>query len=177
MKRILNLDTEFDVLVNIEYDEYEIAAGTYKNIDVPDGDLMLSEKGVDIPDQVKEDYYSFIESIEELLTDYYDLKIYYTNQSEDYSKYYGMIAKNDAGEIITKFKFKLRISNHPADRTNISQQHKKEEQQALNKLVPNKKFRPIVKCILVNRDQFDSYEEAIEYIYEKVEKVVEIMKR
>lgn len=177
MKRIYKLNTVFDVVVNIDYVEYEIAAGTYKNIDVPDGDLLPAEKSTGIPDQVKEDYNSFIQSVEELLTDYYNLYTYYTNESENYSKYYGIVAKTAEGKIILKFKFKLRLSNHPAHRTRMSQEHKHEEEQALNKLVPGVRFKPIVKSILVNKDEFDSYEHALEYIDGEVEKVVEIMTR
>ena len=174
-----NVANPISVEVIIEYydpDATPVAASQYKGFEIPEGPLISGLPGVVADSQAVADYEAFIESVQDLITDYYGLEIYYHNSSKDFSHYFGMVARNEQGEIILKFDFTLRISNHQPHRSNQSQQHKKEKKEALNKLTNGRSLRPITKNIIVNKEECISYDEAYMKVDNLIERTVNIMK-
>ena len=169
--------TKFNIVVELEYiPSDEVAAATYKGFTVPDGPVISGLPDAILDSQALADYEAFIESIQDLITEYYKLQIYYKNSSKDHSYYFDMLAKNDAGEIILDFDFTLRVSNHNPHRTAQSESHKKERKEAL-KQITSKATKPITKNIIVNDTIFDSYEDAYVKVDTVIESVVAVMKR
>ena len=170
-----------DVVFDSEFDDDRIAAATYKGFHVLEGSLMPSEKDAVIDSQVYADYESFIESVKSIITDYYGLKIYYENISSYGSFYYGALASNSDGSFILKFRVVFRISTHSARRTSDTQQHKKDEEEAVKKagnISQNKRLpRIISKSIIVNNVEFQSYFQAIEAVDNMIADAVEVMTR
>lgn len=163
--KVTTIPMHFDIEVEIEYFDtqaqgIQVTASEYKGFQIPDGPLLSGVPGAVIDSQALIDYEDFIESVTDLITDYYDLDIYYKNTSPDHSNYFGMLAKNAKGEIILDFDFTLRVSNHDPHRSAQSQQHKKERKAALNKITKNKKTKPITHSIIVNSEIYDTYIEA-----------------
>lgn len=184
MKRYIKSTTNDTIKVNVVYNVeltqdsgHEVAAASYKGIEIPEGELMPAEKDAIFDSQAYRDYRSFIESVEELLTDYYELHLYYKNESKYNSFYYGFLAKNDDESLVFDFTLRFRISTHDAHRTHESQQHKKDQKEALRKLAGTKKVKAISRDVVVNSEQFETYVEAIEEIDRIVEKAVEVMTR
>ncbi len=166
-----------EVEIEIPHPEGQVAAATYKGFNVPEGKLLPAEKDAIFDSQALEDYRAFIDSIEDLITDYYELNVFYKNNSPDNSFYFGMLAKDNNGNLLLDFDFTLRISTHPAHRTDQSQKHKKEKDAALAELTKGKKTKPLRKYILVNDKQYDDYIEAYLAVDKMIESQVEIMKR
>ena len=175
---------EFDIDITIipKYTTEEIKSAMYKGFEIPDGEVISGIKGAIITDQIESDYNAFIESVEDLLKEYYNLKLFYENSSPDYSHYYSFLAQNKVtNEVYFKFRLRLRISNHDPHRSKQSQQHKKEETQTeeykrLTKDI-SKDPKPYTKNIVVNKEIYDSYEDAFIDIDEKVEGWIEKMKK
>lgn len=163
--------------VELNHVEDQVAAATYKGFYVPEGELLPAEKDAIINSQMYADYEGFIESVEDLLTDYYELKIYYKNDSPDNSFYYGVLAKNSDATLILDFSATFRISNHRGHRTDEQTKHKKEQKAKLRELSNGKKVQIIYKPIIVNQKTFDSYFEAFEAVDSIIAEAVEIMER
>ena len=160
----------FDIEVIIELGsgtENTVAAATYNGFYIPEGELLPAEKDAVIDSQAYVDYEDFIESVEDLITDYFELHIYYKNKSKDFSRYFGMVVKDDEGNVVANFNFNLRISNHDPHRSKRSQQHKKESNEALAKIT-KKKLQPITKSITINREKFVDYTEAYIRLVQKL---------
>lgn len=184
MKRYLKASSSestthrIEVVFEVGYKDAEsVAAATYRGYNVPEGPLLPAEKDAIIDSQVYQDYQDFIESVEDLCTDYYDLEIYYKNKSQDNSFYWGMLAKNSDESLILDFDFTLRVSNHDSHRSEQSQKHKAEKKAKLAEIAKGKKTRPITRSIVVNQDKFSSWMEAYEAICDLVEGVVATMTR
>lgn len=167
------------VIVEIEIptSPTQVAAGTRTGQELPKGELLPSEKDVLISSQALEDYHSFIESVEDLISDYYGLDIYYKNDLPDNSWYFGFIAKNSDGTPVIDFEATIRVSNHPSHRSPESQANKQKQKAALKEYVGDIKLKPIRKTILVNKDQFASYEEAYDAVDQLVEGVNKVLTR
>lgn len=187
MKRMIksNIDHEvvkkhIDIEVEIDMnnlDEGPIAAATYKGFYIPEGPLLPQEKDAVIDSQALEDYHAFIQSVEDLLTDYYDLEVYYKNDSPDHSFYFGMLAKSKDGAILIDFDFTLRVSNHPAKSSPQSKYNKKQKAEALKTYTKGKRSQPVTRSIVVNENRFDSYSDAYLEVDKQVEDVVSILKK
>ncbi len=184
MKRVVRYLDEPDtikisVIVEVEMrlKDDPVAAATFDHKELPQGQLLPSEKDAVIDSQVLEDYHAFIESIEDLITDYYDLHIYYKNSSPDNSFYFGMIAKDADNIPIIDFEACIRISNHAASRSPQSQHNKKLMKEALRREVGNAKLKPIRKRIIVNRDEFADYDAAYSAVDELIENVTSKLKK
>lgn len=171
---IFNIDVVMDIY---PYYSEMIAASEYKGYTFPDGELPSSDKHIKWSDQTIADYDSFLESVEDYLVDTYDLEVYYRNYSEEHSMYFGMLAKDNNGNILFKFNLRLRISNHSAHRSQASQRYKKEEKHELAKITKNKKLQPIVRYVVVNNTEFRSYLDAIIYIDDVIDEVMMKMQR
>jgi len=172
------LPVHIDIVVEIEYyDPVPVAAAEYKGFSIPDGPVITGIPDAILDSQAIADFDAFLESVEDLCTEYYDLEIYYKNVSPYHSCYFGMLAKDCEGNVVLDFDFSLRISNHEPHRSENSQKHKKERQAALNQITQGKKPRPITKIITVNAEEVDSYEEAYMKVDAIIERVVDIMTR
>ena len=175
---------EFDINVDIvpKYTDEEIESSIYKGFTIPDGEVIPETKCDRFSDEIEADYAAFVESVEDLLTEYYGFELYYENKQGQHSKYFSFLAKEkETGKIYLKFRLRLRVSNHDAHRTDASQSHKKEETETekykeLTKNAPRVP-RPYTKNILVNSTMFNSYEEAFIDVDEKIEKWIEVMKK
>ena len=179
-----NTPMEFEITVDIspKYSAEEIAAAMYKGFRIPDGAVIPGVKDAVFTDQIIVDYEMFIESVEDLLEEYYGLILFYENKSSDYSNYYSFLAKDkESGKIYFKFRLRLRISNHPAHRSTNSQKHKKEETTSdkykdLTKGI-SRDPRPYTKSIVVNDEIYDSYETAFVDIDAQIAQWVEVMRK
>lgn len=187
MKRVIkgNINSDstkrhISIIVEIDINDptsEPVAAATYKGFYIPEGPLLPEEKGAIIGTQALEDYHAFIESVEDLFTEYYGLEIYYKNDSPSHSYYFGLLAKNSDGSIILDFDFTLRVSNHPAHRSKQSQHFKKERQAALKELSGQKKPQPVTRYIIVNNNTFSNYMDAYFKVDEEIKEVVDKMVR
>ena len=84
MKRYMHDDRytsnfHFDIVVEIEYfdDTTRVAASEYKGFYVPDGPVISGLPDAVLGSQALQDYSDFIESIQNLMTAFYHLEIYY----------------------------------------------------------------------------------------------------
>lgn len=172
----------FDIVIDIipKYTTEEVKAAMYKGFEIPDGEVISGIKGAIITDQILSDYNAFIESVEDLLMEYYGLKVFYTNQSDGHSQYYSFFAKDkNTGKIYFKFKLRLRISNHDPHRSKESQAHKKEDTKTddYKKLMKGikKDPRPYTQSIVANKEKYDSYETAFIEIDKNIEHWIDVM--
>lgn len=184
MKRYIHsvdnpITLKLDISYNIELfgSGQEVAAASYKGFNIPEGELMPSDKHAIINSQEYENYHAFIDSVEGLLRDYYCLHIFYKNESNYDSFYCGCLAKNDDESLIIDFNLNLKVSTHPAHRTNESKQHKKEQEAARSKATKGKPTRPIFISVVVNKETFSSYINAFEEVDRLVENAVEKLNR
>ena len=168
---------KFDVVIQV-FQDLEILSATYKGLYIPEGEVIPGDKNAIISEQVLADYDDFIESIEDLLIDNYNLELTYFNDSDDHSYYYNFLAKDGSGEVILKFRLRLRISNHKAHRNKAQQSHKKDELNSpeLLKFTHGKSLIPYAKQIMINNKIYDSYMDAIEDIDDQVNGWVKKMK-
>lgn len=175
--RTVKIDVIFNVELVYQEGNDEIAAATYRGIEIPEGELLPAEKDAIVHSQAYRDYHSFIDSVEELLMDYYELEVYYKNESDYNSFYYGLLAKDNDNSLLFDFTLHLRVSTHEAHRTQESQRNKKKEKQALNQLSKGKKVRVISSNVIVNRDEFSSYIYAIGQVDDIVKDAIDVMTR
>ena len=180
MKRVINNKIEKEFIIEVILTEtQDVAAATYRGFSVPDGPVIDGTKGVVLSAQVIADYEAFIVSIEDLCTEYYGLKIIYQNASEDYSHYYSFLATDDEGNVKLKFRLRLRVSNHPAHRSKLSQKHKKEETQSpeYKKYVVGKPPQPLFRQILVNNQEYSNYVQAFADICNILDECMETLSK
>ena len=168
------------VYIEVEIEYYgpvPVAASEYRGFYVPDGPLISGLPNAVVDSQALVDYEDFIESVQDLITEYYELHIYYKNESKGLSHYFGILAKDVDGTIILDFDFNLRVSNHDPHRSTSSQKHKKERDIELKRLSEGKKPRPLTKSITVNSEEFENYMDAYLKVDSIIEHAVEIITR
>lgn len=169
---------DVEVVLNFDSNELKVAASRYlSEKDFPQGNVISDASYRAISQQEIADYESFVDTIADLFEDYYGLQVAFTSQSKYLSHYYVLIAKDSNGELLFKFRFKLRISTHEAKRTASRQQRKAEENKAIQQLASGKKLRPINRDIVVNNQEFDSYYQAYEYIDDEIQEVLEKVRK
>ena len=168
----------FDIEVLIDQDT-SILSSMYKGIQIPDGEVIPGQKDAIISEQVLADYDSFVESIEDLLIDVYNLELTYYDNSENNSNYYNFLAKDKSGIVKIKIRLRLRISNHKAHRSEMSQKHKSEELNSpeLIKYTNKRSTIPYAKNVIVNDESYNSYLDAVIDIDEKIQHWVDVMTR
>ena len=176
----VNVETlNFDMEIVLDVYPYGdlIAAAEYKGYIISCRRQFTIRKYVEWSEQITADYNAFLETLEDLLTDYYELHVYYHNLSKDHSKYLGMLAQDDEGKLILKFNFIFRVSNHDPHKSKESQYNKKKAKQELAKITKGKKLRPTNLCVIVNNEEFDSYDDAVAYIDHNVEYKLKFMQK
>lgn len=184
MKRLLNNIPTFDIDVLID----ELNGGAIESSADPSNYYIPSGRVIeDIKDndpQVIADYDAFVETIEDLLIDYYHFELTYYDDNENNSRYYNFLAKDSEGNITMKFRLRLRISNHVPHRTQKSQKKKNSEiensREELHKFLNDNqisKLKAYTKVIIINNKEYDSYEEAFIDIDKMIERFVEVMNK
>lgn len=165
------------VIYYFEDDDFDIAASTRLNpSDFPSSNVISTALFNDLSDQEIADYESFVETIEDLLVEYYDFEIVYSSESKYLSHYYVLLAKDNDGNIIFKFRLKLRVSNHLAKRTPNQKKRKAEERKAVSSYLKGKKVKPMNKDMIVNNTKYSSYYDAYVHIDDEIQKALKIMK-
>lgn len=162
---------EFDVIVDIipKYTTEEIKSAIHKGF-LPDGEVISGLRSAIITYQIEVDHYSFIESVEDLLTEYYELELLHNGEPYNYSYHYVLRAKDKKDDkVYFNFSFRLRINNQPEVRT-----------ETLNN---NELAKDISKCrqsyykrIYVNNVVYNTYEDAFIDIDTQVEHQVNDMR-
>lgn len=162
-----------EVIYSFTDDYFDIAASRYLDTSDFTNNGVISSNPLDkLSDQEIADYESFVDTIEDLLTEYYDFEVIYSNSSNYLSHYYVLLAKDDKGNVIFKFRLKLRVSNHQAKRTSNQKKRKAEERQAIEKYLKGKKVRPINKDIIINNTKYKSYYDAYKYIDDEIQETI-----
>ena len=178
IKPISQIPTHIDIVVDIElFGNDPIAASTYKGIQVPDGPVISGVPEAIYDSDAVVNFEEFIDSIRELITDFYELDLYYKNESPDKSNYFGMLAKDSDGLIILDFDFTLRIANHDPRRTEKSKHQRKLQEQALKERIGDESIKHIRHTVTVNNEKFDSYIKAFAHVDSIIEGTVESMKK
>lgn len=179
---VIKLDVVFEAELTELFDstDMNIAAATIRGIYIPEGELMPAEKDAIFSSQCYTDFCTFNEGVNDLLADYCGLDVYYKNESDTHSFYFGSLAKAADGTLLVDFTCVLRISTHDPVRSKSSQKHKKEREEALqNRIGDSKKakgVKVIPKSITVNRETFDSYADAFFHVCDFVDTVVKKIK-
>ena len=186
---ILNLPLSFDICVYTDHPilhedaEIEISAASKEDVrnKLPKGPVISKDRKR-ITRLMIDEYESFVQRIEDTCEEVYDLVGTYTNESDDLSHYYNYLVRNAEGNIIAKFRIRLRISNHEPKRTKQQQHNKKEElnSEKLHELLSEQqisKMNPYPILVVVNDETFKSYEDAFDMIDERLQRAIEIARR
>ena len=163
-----------EVIYSYSGESSNIAASEYVG---PRGPVISGDKGAIIDEQEEADYWAFIETIEDLLEGHHELQLIYKSQSEDYSKYYSFLAKDDAGNVLFNFRLRLRISNHAPHSTQHQKANKAAEKRAVAPYLKGHKPDILTKIIVVNNHKYTDYLDAYMYIKKEVDRWVKIMQR
>ena len=175
---------EFDINVEIipKYTAEEMKSAMNNRGEPPDVEVISGLKAAIITYKIEPDYEAFIESVEDLLTEYYGLELFYMHKPDGHSKYYSFLAKDKtSSKVYFEFRLRLDILNHPANRTGAFQKHNieaadTERNMELTEDV-SKDPRPYSIRVTVNNAQFDSYETAFVDTDEKIMKWIEEISR
>lgn len=187
-KKLDSIPLEFNVIVDIDSSLIYgfLDANIEGSIDLSDFNLpegpVISKDRKRITQQMINDFECFVDDVETLCELNYGLEVTYTNISPDHSHYYNFLAKDADGNIIARFRFRLRISNHKAHRTKQQTQNKKSEINSprLHELLTEEqisKLRVRSEDIVINDDYFDNYTEAFEYVDSVIRRSVEVITR
>lgn len=187
-KKLNSTPLEFNVIVDIDSSLIYgfLDANIEGSIDLSDFNLpegpVISKDRKRITQQMINDFECFVDDVETLCELNYGLKVTYTNISPDHSHYYNFLAKDADDNIIARFRFRLRISNHKAHRTKQQTQNKKSEINSprLHELLTEEqitKLRVRSEDIVINDDYFDNYTEAFEYVDSVIRRSVEVITR
>lgn len=177
-----SIPVEFNIDVVLSYiddiDDISIAASTHRGYELPDGPLMPPNKDDAVTEQQIIDYETFLQDVIDFLEDNCELQVIYKNKSPDRSLYRTFLAKDDKGNLLFKFKTRLRVSTHDPHRTEQQQANKKaEEKSTAHYFEGKKKPRKMTKIITVNSEKYISYFEAFADICDTIDNCLEVMKR
>lgn len=169
--------------VRANYPEFPggIAAADISDFDLPKG-KVISKYKEKVTQEMVDDFESFMDNVEILCEENYQLVGTYKNVSSDHSHYYNYLAQDDEGNIVVDIRLRLRISNHSPKRTKTQQQNKKQElrsEELKRLLTPDQiqNLRPHTVIITVNDSVYDSYEDAFADVDRRIGRAVEIMAR
>lgn len=181
MKRYIreNIDIlKLQVIVEVEFSEdSKSIAASYDSERFKDSELPPAAKDALIDSQVLADYHAFVETLEDLITDYFGLQIYYKNDSPYNSFYFGVLAVDDEGNYILDCEAAIRISTHDTHRTPESEKHKVDQKNELKKLTKGKRLQPVRRNIIINDHEFENYDEAYEFAFSQLESAASKLNR
>ena len=176
IKLNFNVEVVFGI---IEQSAENIAASLDSVPDkVPKSKLPHVVKNVPLGPQAQADFDAFIECVEELMEDYYDLHVYYRHRSKYHSRYYTCAAKDKNGMLIVDFKVKIRIATHEAHESSQADYNKKKEKEAELNLTKGVKLKPLLIKLQCNDENEDveTYDQAYLWIDKRIEEKVSIMR-
>lgn len=158
-----------------------VAAIDVSKYNLPTGPVISRYRNR-ITQQMIDDFEAFMEDVESLCEDNYGLIGTYKHVSDDHSYYYNYLAKDSKGDVIIKFRLRLRISNHPAKKGKKQKYNKNAElaSQKLKEMLSDdeiRKLRKYTKIITINDEEYSSYEEAFEQVDSIVASAVKVMTR
>ena len=169
---------KLQVIVEVGFvKESESIAASYDTDQFKGSELPPAVKDALIDSQVLADYHAFVETLEDLVTDYFGLKIYYKNDSPYNSFYFGVLAVDDEGNYILDCEAAIRISTHDAHRTTESEKQKANQKNELKKLTKGKRLQPVRRNIIINNHEFDNYDEAYEFAFSQLESAASKLNR
>ena len=188
MKKYISAVTEFPVDFNIEVvlfpknsiTSMPVAAAEYKGYQIPDGEFMPADKDIKVSAQQIIDYETFIDDIESMLKEHHELKLVYKNKSDDYSNYYSFLALDEDGNLLFRFRLRLRVSTHDPRRSSAQKAQIAEEEKAVAEYLKGRKKKPdkMTKIIIVNDEsEYDSYLDAFVDICDIVDNAITKMRR
>ena len=158
--------------------DVNIAAATHRGYEIPDGALMPADKKKPISKQQIIDYTTFIQDIEDMLADHHELKLVYKNKSKDYSNYYSFLAFDDDGNVLFRFRLRLRVSTYEPSSTREQKANKSKEDAAVAPYLNGRKPVKMTKIIVVNDEsEFTDYLDAFVYICDVVDNCIEKMRK
>lgn len=158
-----------------------VATRDLSDYSIPSGPVISMYKER-VTQKMKNDFEAFMEDVEIFCETNCNLIGTYKNVSDDDSYYYNYLATDDEGNIIVKFRLRLRISNHDPKRSKEQKAHKDEETDSeilKDLLSPDQisKLKAYTKLITVNDSEYTNYESAAEDVFDTIESAVECMKR
>ena len=181
MKRYIPTSSDIpklQIIVEVEFvNETESVAASYELENLRNSKLPPAAKDALIDSQVLADYHAFVETIEDLMTDYFGLDIYYKNDSPYNSFYFGALAVDSTGKYILDCEAVIRISTHDPHRTPESIKEKMKQQAKLKDVTNGVKLQPVRKNIIINDESFSNYDEAYEFVFPIIERAAEVLNR
>lgn len=167
---LLHMDDFRHVAASVDLSEY----------DLPNRPVISKDRNR-ITGEMIDDFEAFVEDVESLCEDKYDLVLVYENVSPDLSHYYSYLVKDEDGEIIVKIRIRLRISNHLPKKSQKQKEHKKSEldSEALRNLLTEEEIINLDQytlIITINDTKFDNYEEAFRYTSKKIARAIEVVR-
>lgn len=154
-----------EVYYSVDFD-LTIAASTnssIKPVRLPNGK---------IDQQALADYDAFADNVYEILCYYFDVVDVDFSDKSDTSRYFYMYARDENGELATKFIIRLRLSDHNYEnRHNTQAEHRYVNQRVQTLKQPNSKKiqRWKLENIVVNQESFLSYFDAEDAIESKMQ--------
>ena len=177
MKRYIPTSSDISklqIIVEVEFvNETESVAAAYELENLRNSKSPPVAKDALIDSQVLADYHAFVETIEDLITDYFGLDIYYKNDSP----YFGALAVDSTGKYILDCEAVIRISTHDPHRTPESVKEKVKQQDKLKGITNGAKLQPVRKNIIINDESFSNYDEAYEFVFPIIERAAEVLNR
>lgn len=180
----INSPVDFNIEVILFPKDYSgtmpVAAAEYKGYKIPDGELMPADKNIKISQQQIIDYETFISDIEDMLKEHHELKLVYKNKSKNYSNYYSFLALDANGNLLFRFRLRLRVSTHDPRRSSAQKAEIADEEKAVSEYLKGRKKKPdkMTKVIIVNDEsEYDNYLEAFVDICDIVDDAIEKMQR
>ncbi|MCM1226177.1 MAG: hypothetical protein NC320_01970 [Clostridium sp.] len=125
-----------------------------------------------VDEQALADYDAFVDNVYAALCAFFDVVDIEESNRSDTSWYFWLYAKNNDGDVATKFIIRLRLSDHEYPARHRVQDEKAyvEKKAQTYKRPAEKKFQEWkIKNITVNGKKYSSYDEAEDAIYDELE--------
>ncbi len=154
-----------DVCYEVDFDMGVYASEKSKihPVKLPNGERDL---------QALADYNSFVTNVYGIISEYFDIVEIEESTKSDTSWYFWIYAKNENGEIATKFLIRLRLSDHEYTQRHSTELEKAfvdKKAQELKRPREKKLQKWRIREIIVNDETYHSYDEAEDAIDEELE--------